>query len=202
MSGRKRKSTFTSGYKSKRRKIMRYRNKRKRLLRFKPEYKFVQTNWNVVELTNGVQYNYDLNNIAQGTDYNQRIGHNVRTTGINGWIRFTCGGYSHIRIYLVIPHDTDDDVTASTYASPDHDKFTVLKEWQITCDPTVESRYTRRIFIKKRFKGLGLRTNFDDETATTCTRGRVILTIYPTAISEAMQTVMCVGNIKTWYTDL
>lgn len=143
-----------------------------------------------------------LNDIAQGTGEGERVKNEIRVTGLYGDLFFTgADATNSIRVILYIPKDkgvTLSNATALPFnGAPDLDQFTILKD-MLVCT-TANGPNCRRMKLKYKFKGRGMRTGFSGAAGSTIIEHP--LYIYFVSDSTAVADPAMNGYIRTYYKD-
>ena len=139
---------------------------------------------------------YKLNNPTQGIAQSQRIGSQIKHTGLYMRGNFTnLGNNNVIRMIMYIPKDSDDSMQTETYSINtivDTDKYTVLMDRLYT----VNTQYPIKNFIIK--KKLKMTTQFEN-TTNTITRNAIKLYFVSNGVGPNFPTLNL--QVKTYFKD-
>lgn len=145
-----------------------------------------------------------LNPIAGGTGSGQRIGNQIKMSGLYGKLFLVCNSSSTsvqylCRMIMYVPKDASNQITSLAFnQAPDLDQFTILEDKYIRLSkdgsiPTVNIQNIR--------KRLRMTTQFTNSFASSIAKNPVYIYLTSNVASTTDQPVTVQGFIKSYYKD-
>lgn len=190
----------------------RFRPRRRRFRRRLPMYRLVrralaverkfldiQVNDVAMEVIGNDVATQPLIQIAMGTDFNSRIGHQVRVTSISYNISIRRDTHSvHYRIGFLLPFNQNYDPAPAFMADFDHDETTVLRQKRGYIH-TYIPHHNFKGFV--RFKGRGMKCQFDDSSSTSIRKGHLWFFHHCTADGVTTNPPIMLGFFRIHFCD-
>lgn len=167
------------------------------------ETKFKLTDFNGTPTSvfnSAVPYHTWLNTVGSGSGQHNRIGHQVKHTGMYGrlFLEAPLGGgapaQALCRLIMYIPKNSDDDLNIPYNGAVDTDKFTILMEklFVVGSDASVPRTITMQ--IKRKLRNV---TQYSGGNAVDVSKNPIGLFI----VSDTVDDVEINGFIKCFYKD-
>lgn len=169
----------------------------------KPEKKFKINTFSGISIGAGTPVSQELTYIANGTQQNERIGNQIRVTGIFADLIITGADTTNtIRMIIYIPHDPSNTLSSLMYnGAPDMDQFTILYDKIITTSSNGPNN--KRVMIRRSYtRGYkkGIRIQYYGSAATDVSKNRIL--IYVVSDSAAIPDPQLNGYLRMYYTDV